>query len=179
MHRNYANYLIITVCILCGCSCSGGNSIFNILPYVSLVRYCKKKCWVVMSVELQGINNIRVLRAMARELSIEQLEEILEKIKLVIGEKREQENCREREKAERQEKLKTWLELMQADGIDPNELLKDLAHNAPRKRAPRAAKYRYIDADGSEKTWTGQGRTPKAIADAMAQGKSMESFLIN
>ncbi|NDJ56676.1 H-NS histone family protein [Enterobacteriaceae bacterium 4M9] len=131
-----------------------------------------------MSVELQSLNNIRVLRAMARDLSIDLIEEIREKIRVVIEEKREQENDRVRENTEREEKLKTWLELMQADGIDPNELLKALPQSTPRKRAPRAAKYRYVDSDGSEKTWTGQGRTPKAIVDAMAEGKSLESFLI-
>lgn len=131
-----------------------------------------------MSADLQSLNNIRVLRAMARDLSIDVIEEIREKMRIVIEEKREQENNRMRENAERKEKLKTWLELMQADGIDPNELLKELPQNAPRKRAPRAAKYRYVESDGSEKTWTGQGRTPKVIADAMAEGKSLESFLI-
>lgn len=131
-----------------------------------------------MSVELQNFNNIRVLRAMARELSLTQLEEMLEKIRVIVEEKREQEIEREREKSERKQKLKTWLELMQADGIDPSELLNDLPQHTPRKRAPRAAKYRYIDVDGSEKTWTGQGRTPKVIAEAIAAGKSMESFLI-
>lgn len=131
-----------------------------------------------MSVELQNFNNIRVLRAMSRELSLAQLEEILEKIRVIIEEKREQENERERENAERKEKLKTWLALMQADGLDPNELLRDLPQPAPRKRAPRAAKYRYTDSDGTEKTWTGQGRTPKVISDAIAEGKTLENFLI-
>ncbi|MDR8424441.1 DNA-binding protein, partial [Acinetobacter baumannii] len=27
-------------------------------------------------------------------------------------------------------------------------------------------------------TWTGQGRMPKPIAEAVAQGKSLDSFLI-
>ncbi|MFQ2713263.1 H-NS family nucleoid-associated regulatory protein, partial [Aeromonas caviae] len=31
---------------------------------------------------------------------------------------------------------------------------------------------------GQEKTWTGQGRMPKAIADAVAAGKTLEDFLI-
>ncbi len=131
-----------------------------------------------MSVELQSLNNIRVLRAMARDLSIDVVEEIREKIGVVIEEKRQQENDRLRENAEREEKLKTWLELMQTDGIDPNELLSMLPQKAPRKRAPRAAKYRYVESDGSVKTWTGQGRTPKVIADAIAEGKTLESFLI-
>ncbi|WP_234919388.1 H-NS family nucleoid-associated regulatory protein, partial [Aeromonas veronii] len=45
------------------------------------------------------------------------------------------------------------------------------------KRAPRPAKYRYQD-NGVEKTWTGQGRMPSAIASAVAAGKSLEDFAI-
>ncbi|HHF8101288.1 TPA: H-NS family nucleoid-associated regulatory protein, partial [Escherichia coli] len=44
--------------------------------------------------------------------------------------------------------------------------------------APRPAKYKYIDTDGSEKTWTGQGRTPRAIAAALEAGKTLEDFEI-
>ena len=29
-----------------------------------------------------------------------------------------------------------------------------------------------------EKTWTGQGRMPKAIAEAVANGRALEEFLI-
>jgi DNA-binding protein StpA len=32
--------------------------------------------------------------------------------------------------------------------------------------------------NGEEKTWTGQGRTPKPIASALANGKSLDEFLI-
>ena len=45
------------------------------------------------------------------------------------------------------------------------------------KRAPRAAKYRYSE-NGEEKTWTGQGRMPSAMANAIANGATKESFLI-
>ncbi|MTD37045.1 H-NS histone family protein [Erwinia sp. CPCC 100877] len=131
-----------------------------------------------MSLTLQDLNNIRTLRAMAREFSIGQLEEILEKFSIVTEERREEERVRQQEIAEREEKLKAWVELIQADGIDPNEVVKEL-NGAPRKkRVARPAKYRYIDLDGSEKTWTGQGRTPKAIAQATESGKSLEDFLI-
>lgn len=69
---------------------------------------------------------------------------------------------------------------MVADGISPDELV--LHEMAPakssKKRKPRPAKYRYTDHTGAEKTWTGQGRMPKPIALAVAQGKSLESFLI-
>ena len=115
-----------------------------------------------MSVMLQSLNNIRTLRAMAREFSIDVLEEM-------------------RELAERQEKISTWLELMKADGINPEELLGNSSAAAPRagkKRQPRPAKYKFTDVNGETKTWTGQGRTPKPIAQALAEGKSLDDFLI-
>lgn len=46
------------------------------------------------------------------------------------------------------------------------------------KHTVRPAKYKYIDADGSEKTWTGQGRTPRAISAALEAGKMLEDFEI-
>ena len=126
-----------------------------------------------MSVMLQSLNNIRTLRAMAREFSIDVLEEMLEKFRVVTKERREL--------AERQEKISTWLELMKADGINPEELLGNSSAAAPRagkKRQPRPAKYKFTDVNGETKTWTGQGRTPKPIAQALAEGKSLDDFLI-
>ena len=64
-----------------------------------------------MSVMLQSLNNIRTLRAMAREFSIDVLEEMLEKFRVVTKERREEEEQQQRELAERQEKISTWLEL--------------------------------------------------------------------
>lgn len=51
---------------------------------------------------------------------------------------------------------------MKADGISPTDLLgSELAQTgkSTKKRKPREAKYRFIDQNGEEKTWTGQGRT--------------------
>ena len=134
-----------------------------------------------MSVMLQSLNNIRTLRGMAREFSIDVLEEMLEKFRVVTKERREEEEQQQRELAERQEKISTWLELMKADGINPEELLGNSSAAAPRagkKRQPRPAKYKFIDVNGETKTWTGQGRTPKPIAQALAEGKSLDDFLI-
>ena len=138
-----------------------------------------------MSVMLQSLNNIRTLRAMAREFSIDVLEEMLEKFRDTGGAddvgKGEEEEQQQRELAERQEKISTWLELMKADGINPEELLGNSSAAAPRagkKRQPRPAKYKFTDVNGETKTWTGQGRTPKPIAQALAEGKSLDDFLI-
>jgi DNA-binding protein H-NS len=37
---------------------------------------------------------------------------------------------------------------------------------------------KYIDKNGDEKTWTGQGPTPKAIAAALGSGKNLKDFSI-
>ena len=71
--------------------------------------------------------------------------------------------------------------MLKAAGIDPAELVGTVATESTKaskgKRAPRPAKYRYLD-NGVEKTWTGQGRMPKAIAEQVALGKDLNDFLI-
>ena len=134
-----------------------------------------------MALTLQNLNNIRTLRALARELSMDVLEEVLEKFRIITEEKRSEQAELERQRAEQQDKINALLEQMKADGISPSDLLgSQLAQtgNPAKKRKAREAKYRFIDVNGEEKTWTGQGRTPKPIASALANGKSLDEFLI-
>lgn len=133
-----------------------------------------------MSLMLNKLNNMRLLRAMSREFSIDVLDEMLEKVRVVTEEKRAQAQEHRQSQAQKQEKISTWLEAMQAEGISVEELLTH-APGVPggvRKRSPRPAKYRYTDVNGEVKTWTGQGRTPKPIAQALAGGQSLDDFLI-
>ncbi len=110
-----------------------------------------------MSSMLHKLNNIRSLRALSREFSIDVLEEMLEKLRIVTEEKRTQQQQAAQQQAEYQEKVNTWLELMRADGISPDELVADIQPpKGGKKRQPRPAKYRYTDHTGAEKTWTGQ-----------------------
>ncbi|MBN4857932.1 DNA-binding protein StpA [Citrobacter portucalensis] len=133
-----------------------------------------------MSSMLKNLNNIRSLRAMAREFSVDVLEDMLEKFRVVTKERRDEEEQLQRQRAEQQAKINALLAQMQADGISPEELLNITPATARsvKKRQPRPAKYRFIDLNGETKTWTGQGRTPKPIAQALAAGKSLDDFLI-
>lgn len=133
-----------------------------------------------MSSMLKNLNNIRSLRAMAREFSVDVLEDMLEKFRVVTKERRDEEEQLQRQRAEQQAKINALLAQMQADGISPEELLSITPATARsvKKREPRPAKYRFIDLNGETKTWTGQGRTPKPIAQALATGKSLDDFLI-
>ncbi len=59
-----------------------------------------------MSESLKILNNIRTLRAQARETSLETLEEMLEKLEVVVNERREEEQAMQAEIEERQQNYK-------------------------------------------------------------------------
>lgn len=132
---------------------------------------------------LKVLLNIRSLRAAIRELPFEQLQEAKEKFELVYNERAESVEQERAEQEERQRKLSEFTEMLQQAGIDPRELINSTAAPAAAagatksKRAPRPAKYKYQE-DGQDKTWTGQGRMPKAIAEQVALGKDLNDFLI-
>lgn len=134
-----------------------------------------------MSDLLKMLTNVRSLRVLARETSLEQLEIALEKFSLVVEEKREAKAKAEREIAERQARIAKLKESLIQEGITAQELailLGQESQSQRKKREPRPAKYKYIDENGEERTWTGQGRTPKVIQKALDAGKSLSSFEI-
>ncbi|AKA17758.1 MULTISPECIES: H-NS family nucleoid-associated regulatory protein [Aeromonas] len=136
-----------------------------------------------MSEFIKVILNQRSLRAALRELTFEQLTEAKEKLDVVFKEREDVELKLMQEQEERQAKLAEFQAMLEQAGIDPNELLgagegkSTKGTAAKRTRAPRPAKYKYTE-DGVEKTWTGQGRMPKAIAKAVEGGTALDSFLI-
>ena len=134
-----------------------------------------------MSEALKVLNNIRILRAQARETDLETLEEMLEKLTAIVEDRREEESAIRKEQEERQAKLEAFRQKLLDDGIDPAELLAAVGSSQPKAkstRTPRPAKYKYTDENGNEQTWTGQGRTPKAIVAAIEAGKTLEDFQI-
>ncbi len=137
-----------------------------------------------MSEITKTLLNIRSLRAYARDLTLEQLEEALDKLTIVVQERREIEEQEKAALAEQEAKLAAIAEQIAKDGIDVEALISALAgetktkaKKGKAKRAPRPAKYKYMD-NGVEKTWTGQGRTPSAIQQALDEGKSLEDFAL-
>ncbi|MGR5237764.1 H-NS family histone-like protein [Vibrio alfacsensis] len=135
-----------------------------------------------MSELTKTLLNIRSLRAFSRELTLEQLEEALDKFTIVVEERKESEEADRAAQAEQEAKMAAIAEQIAKDGIDVEALISALAGEtktkAKAKRAPRPAKYKYTDTNGEEKTWTGQGRTPSAIQEQLDAGKSLDEFLI-
>ncbi|MCM0147357.1 H-NS histone family protein [Photobacterium galatheae] len=130
-----------------------------------------------MSDAMKALLNLRSLRALAREYSLEQLNEALEKLQTVVAERQESEAEEIAKEKEREDKLNQYREMLMADGIDPEELMASLGKTKT-KRAARPPKYKFIDENGEEKTWTGQGRTPTALKKALDEGKSLDDFKI-
>ncbi|MDO6684730.1 MULTISPECIES: H-NS family histone-like protein [unclassified Agarivorans] len=126
--------------------------------------------------------NARSLKAATKELSIEQLEESFNKLKVILDERYTLKAEEDKLQQEKREKLEKYKALLEQDGIDPSELL-SIIEDAPvkerKKREPLPAKYKFVDENGEDKTWTGQGRTPSPIQRAIKnEGKSKEDFLI-
>ena len=133
-----------------------------------------------MSEFLKVLLNIRSLRAALRELSLDQLKEAHEKIEMIYLERLEVAEKEQAAQAEHQQKLAEFQAMLAQAGIDPTELVGSTpaaATAAKAKRAPRPPKYRYVE-NGVEKTWTGQGRTPKFLAEQLEQGRQLDEFLI-
>lgn len=133
-----------------------------------------------MSEFLKVLMNVRSLRAALRELSLEQIKEAHEKIELIYLERLGQAEKEQAAQAEHLNKLSKFQAMLADAGIDPAELVGSTpaaATAAKAKRAPRPPKYCYVE-NGVERTWTGQGRTPKALAEQLEQGRQLDEFLI-
>ncbi|ELO1776098.1 H-NS histone family protein [Vibrio fluvialis] len=117
---------------------------------------------------IKTLLNLRNLRAISRELTLEQLEEALAKLTTVTEERRAEALKLRQEKAERDARLAVIVKQISDQGLDMNELISALSCQSRNikqqsKRQPRPAKYKYTDNHGQVKTWTGQGRTPATI----------------
>ena len=126
----------------------------------------------------------RRLKAAVDVLTIEQLEEVQAKLGRIIEDKVAAAEADKAANAERLAKIEELKKQLADAGISAAELLggTDVAVKGAKggkggKRDPRPAKYRYSE-NGEEKTWTGQGRMPSAMANAIANGATKESFLI-
>jgi DNA-binding protein H-NS len=100
-----------------------------------------------MSNFIKTLLNIRSLKAVTRELTIEQLEDGLSKLTAVIDELRSQKQAEQRQSEERARKIEEYKALMAADGIDASELLGTVELKTTSTRAPRPPKYAYLQSD--------------------------------
>lgn len=124
--------------------------------------------------------NARSLRAATKELSVDQLEDVLIKFTKIVDDRKEVEAADLEKQQEKQAKMNEILLQLKENGISPEELMNltdSATEKTKTKRGPRPAKYAY-DLNGETKTWTGQGRMPLPLQEIMNEKGSIEEFLI-
>jgi len=129
---------------------------------------------------LIALNNIRTLRAQCRGLEVDVLEDMLDKLRIVVQEKQAAEQEHKAQQEEKAAKIEKYRELLASEGISLDEIMsqRQPATKDKAKRSPRPAKYAYTNEKGETKYWTGQGRTPSAISKQLDNGKVLDDFLI-
>ena len=133
-----------------------------------------------MSDFIKTFTNARSLKAAVRDLTLEQLQEGFAKLTDIVEERRRTEAANQAKESARLQKIEEMRALLVSEGLDIADLISASNSTAKSsgKREPRPAKYKYIDENGNEKTWTGQGRTPLTIQKALNEGKSLSEFSI-
>ncbi|MGM0524834.1 MAG: H-NS family nucleoid-associated regulatory protein [Pseudomonadota bacterium] len=136
-----------------------------------------------MSDFINIITHERRLNAALKELDVSALKDIQDKLTNIISKREQEEAELERERQQKREKIAKLKKTMQEAGIDISDILEeelggDKLKKAKAKRAPKPAKYAFTDEKGERKTWTGQGRMPKALQKALDNGRPLEEFLI-
>lgn len=140
---------------------------------------------------LSTLNNIRTIRKEAREISFEIFEEILEKMKKVHEELLADQLEIEEKRAKKLALMEQFREMLAAEGIEGisiSEIADGVAAPAAKsgkgkgakgeKRGTVEPKYAYKDENGKEVLWSGRGRLPKIVEEAMKNGAKKEDFLI-
>ena len=119
------------------------------------------------------------LRALSREsIPLDQLQKALTNLSQVVNERIAEDEQEKSTSKEREEKLEIYRQMLLSDGLSIEDLL-SIQEKAPKKpRAIRPAKYKYLDDNQDEKTWTGQGRIPKILKTAVDNGANLDDFLI-
>jgi DNA-binding protein H-NS len=134
-----------------------------------------------MSEFLDILTHGRRLKAATKDLTVSQLHDVAEKLAKVITDREHEEAAELQAQAAKLAKIEELRRAMAAADITEADLLGGSA-TAPvkvkAKRAPKPARYAIVDSAGQRITWTGQGRMPKVLAQAIAKGKSIDDFKI-
>jgi DNA-binding protein H-NS len=134
-----------------------------------------------MSEFLDILTHGRRLKAATKNLTVSQLHDVAEKLAKVITDREHEKAAELQAQVAKLAKIEELRRAMAAADITEADLLGGSV-TAPAKvkakRAPKPARYAIVDSAGQRITWTGQGRMPKVLAQAIAKGKSIDDFKI-
>ncbi|HAU93611.1 MAG: H-NS family nucleoid-associated regulatory protein [Pseudomonadota bacterium] len=131
-----------------------------------------------MSEFLEILTHGRRLQGAVKDLSVEELTSVQEKLNNIIEKRKEQEAELIKAQQEKLAKLEEIKKQMEEAGIDVADL-QDVAETKPKRKSGKKRPVKYkITVDGETVAWTGVGRMPVVFKDALAKGQSLEDFAI-
>jgi len=130
-----------------------------------------------MSELLRILTHSRRLKHAVKELSIEQLEEVKNKLQSIIEDRLAESEAEKQINAEKDAKIQQYKEMLEADGIGLEELM-GFSIEKHGKRPLRPAKYEIWNDEGKHITWTGQGRMPNIFKARIDAGEPLDTFSI-
>ncbi len=126
---------------------------------------------------LEILTHGRRFKAAVKELSVEELRDLAEKLNKILVERESMAEEEEQAMAARNAKIEEIRQQMEAVGLSIDDLGGTAVKTTAKKRAPRPAKYQ-IEVNGEMVQWTGQGRMPTVFKNEINKGRSMDDFLI-
>ncbi|WP_420935880.1 H-NS family nucleoid-associated regulatory protein [Alteromonas sp. A081] len=132
-----------------------------------------------MSEFLDILTHGRRLQGAVKELSIEELEKVQEKLVNIVDKRKEKALQEEKEAQEKHKKLAAIKQQMEEAGLNLEDLQVLTSETNKKTGKKRPIKYKLVDDKGVEHPWTGIGRMPRVYKDALDSGKSLDSFSIN
>lgn len=128
---------------------------------------------------LKTLTHGRRLQGAVKDLTLEELEEVLVKLRNIIETRKLKEEEKQKQEAEKLAKIAEIQKQLLDAGISYEDLT---AANVPplSKRAgqKRPVKYSITDQEGETHYWTGIGRMPKVFSEALASGKTLEDLSV-
>ena len=127
-----------------------------------------------MSEFLEILTHGRRLQGAVKDLSVEELTSVQEKLNNIIEKRKEQEAELIKAQQEKLAKLEEIKKQMEEAGIDVADL-QDVAETKPKRKSGKKRPVKYkITVDGETVAWIGVGRMPVVFKDALAKGQSLE-----
>lgn len=131
-----------------------------------------------MSEFLEILTHGRRLQGAVKDLSVDELTSVQEKLDNIIAKRKDQEAELIQAKQEKLAKMEEIKKQMAEAGIDVADL-QDVAEAKPKRKSGKKRPVKYkITVDGETTAWTGVGRMPVVFKDALEKGQTLDDFAI-
>jgi len=121
----------------------------------------------------------RRLQGAVKELSIQELESVQEKLANIVVKRKEKVQAEEKAEQEKQVKLAEIKKQMEEAGLNFSDLQSLNVDTSKKTGKKRPVKFTLTDSEGVTHPWTGIGRMPRVYKEALDNGKSLDDFAIN